>query len=134
MKALTLTIQMLWPMLKIFVEKQRNRQTGQKLYAPDLLINKRHCTCDYAPLTALFLDNRKLSVNYWSQEKRVCVLKKAACVWLCLPKCMCQCNFLRNVKTKMILTLYSLSLLSIVSMMVIQERSSYKQSSQQRKK
>jgi hypothetical protein len=35
MKALSLAIQKIWPMLKFF---HTDRRTGQKLYAPDLLI------------------------------------------------------------------------------------------------
>ena len=44
MKALSLTVQMLWPMLKcvcvVFfcMFEQTDRLTGQKLYAPNLLI------------------------------------------------------------------------------------------------
>ena len=34
----SLTIQKLWPILKFFVHKQKNIQTGQKLYAPDISI------------------------------------------------------------------------------------------------
>jgi hypothetical protein len=39
MKALSFTIQKIWPMLKFLqTNKQTDRRTGQKLYAPDLSI------------------------------------------------------------------------------------------------
>ena len=38
MKALSLTIQKLWPMYKFFVDKQTDKWTGQKLYFRDLLM------------------------------------------------------------------------------------------------
>ena len=40
MKAISLTIQKLWPILKFLADKemdrQKNKSTGQKLYVPDL--------------------------------------------------------------------------------------------------
>jgi hypothetical protein len=39
MKALSITIQKIWPMLKFL---QTDRQTDQKLYAPDLSTRRAH--------------------------------------------------------------------------------------------
>ena len=49
MKTLSLTVQKLWPVSKLFVDKhkngetnqQANKQTGQKVYAPDVSTRKR---------------------------------------------------------------------------------------------
>jgi hypothetical protein len=62
MKALSLTIQKIWPMLKFL---QADRQTGQKLYAPDLsirghknshacILRTENCPVKVLELTCLF--------------------------------------------------------------------------------
>ena len=38
LEVISVTIQKLWPMLKVFVDKRRYRQTGQKKYAHALTI------------------------------------------------------------------------------------------------
>jgi hypothetical protein len=79
MKALSLTIQKIWPMFKFLqTDKHTDRRTGQKLYAPDLSIqgHKNHlrsnnyevCThgaavahCFQTILNAIVLENINLS-------------------------------------------------------------------------
>ena len=60
MKHLSLTIQKLWPTLKFFVDKQKNRQTGQKLYNtdPSITVLKSNVFC-FAICTIVEITLRK---------------------------------------------------------------------------
>jgi hypothetical protein len=58
MKSLSLAIQKIWPMLKVFADRQTDRRSGQKLYAPDLSIrgHKKHILVGFSP--------KVLSISY----------------------------------------------------------------------
>ena len=51
MKAMLHTIQKLWPMLTFFEDKQTEKQTGQKLYAPNpsMLGHKKEKMPSFSP-------------------------------------------------------------------------------------
>jgi hypothetical protein len=59
MKALPLTSQKIWPMLKFFADRQTDRRTGQKLYAPDLSIQGHKDVKVYRQT----IDNQKSSLE-----------------------------------------------------------------------
>ena len=79
-----------WPMLNIFVDEQRNRQTGQKLYGPQ-------------------------SIDIWAKEKAL-ILPSVNVVWARL--CHKEANGLDSILSSMICSLIKIIIITLYHTMM----------------